>query len=541
MINGAAEGRLKKLISGTAVLTAAAILTKIIGLFYKIPLIRYVGLEGMAYFLAANHIYVFLFVVSTSGLPVAVSIMVSQALALEERGEGEVEHIFRSALSLFVMLGAAGTVFMLLAADKIARIINIGGAAHSIRAIAPAILLACLGGAYRGYFQGRQIMRHTALSQVIEALGKLILGVAGALYALWRGYNTELVAAFAIAGITAGVGFSALYLAAAKAAHDRRNRRDRRDRRGRGAAGAPLINQGQQRGLAASLIKLALPITLSSAVISLTGLIDTALIANCLFSAGFSEAAINKLYSCYGNIAVPLFSLTPALVAPVSVASVPLISAALGSGDRAGAAGVADSAFRLTFLVALPASAGLSVFARPVIALIFPHEAEAAQLAAPALSLLALSVLTACLITTTGAILQANGRAGKTIPSMLAGAFVKIVAEYLLVSRPEINIAGAPISTFLCNLTVVAINIYFISKYMPEVARSYRVILPGGLSAVAAVGGAALTMRIAGRVAGEAAALIAAFAAAAVIYIIMIVITGAAPRELATRLNRESA
>ncbi len=527
MINGAAEGRLKKLISGTAVLTAAAIITKIIGLFYKIPLIRYVGIEGMAYFLAANHIYVFLFVISTSGLPVAVSIMVSEALALEKLRR--VDSLFRSALSIFFMIGACGTIFMLVAADKIARLINIAGAAHSIRAIAPAILLACIGGAYRGYFQGRQIMRHTALSQVIEALGKLILGVAGALYALWRGYNTELVAAFAIAGITAGVGFSALYLAVAKAAHDRHDRKER------GAAG-PMINEGR-RGLAVSLIKLALPITLSSAALSLTGLIDTALIANCLLSAGFSEAAINKLYSCYGNIAVPLFSLTPALVAPVSVASVPLISAALGSGDRTGAAGVADSAFRLTFLVALPASAGLSVFARPVVALIFPHEAEAAQLAAPALSLLALSVLTACLITTTGAILQANGRAGRTIFSMLAGAFVKVVAEYLLVSRPEINIAGAPMSTFLCNLTVVAINIYFISKYMPEVARSYRVILPGGLSAVAAVGGAALTMRLAGRVAGDTAALIAAFAAAAVIYIIMIVITGAAPRGLAARLD----
>lgn len=523
MKSSPAEGTLKKLVSGTAVLTAAAVVTKVIGLIYKIPLIKYVGIEGMAYFLAANHIYIFLFVISTSGLPVAVSIMVSEAAA---GGDGtRCAAIFRAALRIFLIIGAIGTLFMLFASGGIAQLINIAGAARCIIAIAPAVLLACVAGAYRGYFQGRQIMRHTALSQVIEAFGKLFLGLAGAIYALMRGYDAETVAAFAIAGITAGVGLSMLYLAAAKAIYDRRERNK---------AGYKDTHESkfQLSGIAARLIRLALPITLSSAVISLTGLIDTSLIANCLTSAGFSASLTNRLYSCYGNIAVPLFSLTPALIAPVSIASVPLISAALKSGDPAGAGKVANSAFRLTLLAALPASAGLSVFAEPIIKLIFPRETEAARIAAPLLSILALSVVTACLITTTNAILQANGKAGKTIISMLAGAGVKIIAEYLMVSNPAVNIAGAPVSTFLCNMTVVALNIYFISKYMPSAQGLGKSFLPSASSALAAVGGAALVFRLVENAVTGAFAFLTALAAAAVIYIIMIFLTGAVTPEM---------
>jgi stage V sporulation protein B len=505
------------------VLTAAAVVTKVIGLIYKIPLIKYVGIEGMAYFLAANHIYIFLFVISTSGLPVAVSIMVSEAAAGGDRSKGAA--VLVAALRIFIIIGAAGTLFMLFASGGIAQLINIAGAARCIIAIAPAVLLACVAGAYRGYFQGLQIMKHTALSQVIEAFGKLFLGLAGAIYALSRGYDAETVAAFAIAGITAGVGLSMLYLAAEKAIYDKRERKN-------GSYKESSEIKVPYGRIAARLLKIALPITLSSAVISLTGLIDTSLIANCLSSAGFSASLTNRLYSCYGNIAVPLFSLTPALIAPISIASVPLISAALKSGDHMGAGKVVNSAFRLTLLAALPASAGLSVFAEQIIKLIFPREAEAAEIAAPLLSLLALSVVTACLITTTNAVLQANGKAGKTIISMLAGAGAKIIAELLLVSNPAVNITGAPVSTFLCNLTVVALNIYFISKYMPSAQGLGKSFLPASASALAAVGGAALVYRLTGQAMNGAFAFLPALAVATAIYIIMIFITGAATPEM---------
>jgi stage V sporulation protein B len=534
-----AEGTLKKLVSGTAVLSAAAAVTKIVGMFYKIPLIKYVGIEGMAYFLAANHIYIFLFVISTSGLPTAVSIMVSEASAKNDGGFNGINAVFRAALFMFLFIGAAGTLFMLAASGSIARLINIEGAGRCICAIAPAVIMSCISGAYRGYFQGRQIMKHTAVSQMIEAFGKLLLGLAGAMYSLRLGYDSETVAAFAIAGITAGVGISMLYLAAAKAAYDRKIKKKLKvDNKNTAAVRRDIIaadNKTKNKAMmeiAARLFRIALPITLSSAVISLTGLIDTSLIANCLAFAGFSTSAINRLYSCYGNIAVPLFSLTPALIAPVSVTSVPLISAALKNGNHLEAGRIADSAFRLTLLAALPASAGLSVFAEQIIRLIFPDEAEAVGIAAPLLSLLALSVVTACLITTTNAALQAGGRAGRTIVSMLAGAGVKIISEILLISNPNVNIYGAPVSTFICNLTIVIINIYFISKFMPSAADFGKAFIPTAASSAAAVCGASLIFKLSADMIAGTFSIIPAIAGAAAIYLIMIFFTGAATQEL---------
>ncbi|HHT54098.1 MAG TPA: polysaccharide biosynthesis protein [Clostridiales bacterium] len=522
MGNSPARASVNRLVSGSAALAAATVITKVVGLFYRIPLVKYVGIEGMAYFLAANHIYVFLFVVSTSGLPVALSIMVSRATA-GRSGDAEAGVVFRTAMGMFVIVGAVGTLFMMAAAEGISSLINIRGAARCICVIAPAIIMACISGGYRGYFQGRRIMGHTALSQVIEALGKLLLGLAGALFATRQGYDKETVAAFAIAGITAGVGLSMLYLAAAKIIFDRKHKIK------------AVKTKARVRGIAWRLLKISLPITLSSAVISLTGLIDTSLIVNCLLSAGFSEAVGNTLYSCYGNIAVPLFCLAPALVTPISMAAVPLISAALKSEDIPEVKKLTRAAYKLTLLAALPASVGLSVFSRPIIGLIFPGEPEAADIAAPLLSLLALSVVSACLITITNALLQASGGAPVTIISMLCGAGVKIASEYFLIRNPAINIAGAPISTFLCNLTVVGINMYFIARFVKG-APPLSTFLPASLSALIAVGAAVPVYGIAGHLGRGTPAILAALFAAAVIYAVAAVLTGAADRDFLAAL-----
>ena len=113
---------LKSLLSGTALLTLSTLITKIIGLFYKIPLIKYVGIEGRAYFLAANHIYVFLFVISTSGLPVALSILISEAIAKDD--ENIVGELYRRALKMFVCIGLVGSAVMLFGASIISKIIT---------------------------------------------------------------------------------------------------------------------------------------------------------------------------------------------------------------------------------------------------------------------------------------------------------------------------------------------------------------------------------------------------------------------------------
>lgn len=500
------RGTIKKLFSGTAVLTLSAIFTKLTGLFYKVPLIALVGTEGMAYFLAANHIYVLLFVISTAGLPVAVAVSVSSAVA---RGEHwRVKKIYRTAFLLFGAVGLAASTVMIVGSGAIAAAVGIPQSGRCLVAIAPAVTLSCVAGALRGYFQGHQIMLFTAISQLLEALGKTVFGLAGAYLARRSGLDAPAVAAWAIAGITLGVALSASYLALAKAVFDRR-RYGRQTVRGR----SPLHGQewwessrqrsplrGQERWERSSfennitgrarrgtvlgqLIRLALPVTLSSAVISLGGVIDTALIPKSLIASGFSQSQAYTLFSCYGNMAIPLFSLTPALISPIAMTLVPLVSSARGRGDSVGEGEAIVTAIRLTLLLAMPASLGLAMLSGPVLRLIFASDIAAATAAAPLLALLALSVVPACLITTTNAVLQAKGRAESTIISMLCGTAVKLGSELLLVRQPGINIAGAPISTLLCDATVVAVNVLLLVKNSPRLCGLWR---PVGITAVCA-------------------------------------------------------
>lgn len=463
------------------VLTVSTAAVKLIGLFYKIPLIKLVGIGGMAYFLAAYHIYTLLFMLSTSGLPVAVSILVARSRA--EGKNGDAERIYRISLILFSLIGALCSALLIVLSDIAAAAVGIPESSHCIRAVAPSLLFAASGSAVRGYFQGRQDMRPTAISQLIESGGKLILGLAFTKAALGASLPTELVAAFSIAGLTAGSLGSTIYLFIRKAVVVRKE---------------TTISQASLADMPAGKImgeiaSISAPITLGAAVMSITSLIDTALTARRLQAAGFAPSAANMLYSSYGNLSIPMFNLIPAFIAPVALSMTPLLTEAAQKHDRERERELFCGALRICAIVAIPASLGLAVFGREILTLIFGTEAAATDIAAPLLTVLSPAIFFSCLITVTNAALQAYGKAQKPIISMAVGAAVKIGAEYILVGMPSVNIFGAPISTILCDLTIVLINLYFIGRYTCSMGENglfgvfARPLFVSGISAVATV------------------------------------------------------
>lgn len=450
MTRASAKGRF---LGGVTVLTVSTAAVKLIGLFYKIPLIRLVGIGGMAYFLAAYHIYTLLFMLSTSGLPVAVSILVARSRA-EGKNE-DAERIYRISLIFFSLIGVLCSALLYISADIAAAAVGIPEASHCIRAVAPSLLFAASGSAVRGYFQGRQDMRPTAISQLIESGGKLVLGLAFTKVALEASLPTDTVAAFSIAGLTAGSFMSTAYLLLRRFSV-RRKEKDQ--------LSAPLSDM-PVRKIVGEIASISAPITLGAAVMSITSLIDTALIAKRLQAAGFAPSAANMLYSSYGNLSIPMFNLIPAFIAPVALSMTPLLTAAAQKKDREHERELLIGALRICAIVAIPSSLGLATFGREILTLIFRTEIAATDIAAPLLTVLSPAIFFSCLITVTNAALQAYGKAHKPIISMAVGAAIKIATEFLLVGVPSINIYGAPISTILCDMTIVLINLYFIGKY----------------------------------------------------------------------------
>ena len=501
----------KVFFSGVLVLTLSTVTVKLIGLLLKILLFDHLGEEGMAYFNAAYTIYAAFFILSTAGFPVAVSIMISESRA---RGDvRRVRQIFRIALTLFVAIGLLGTAAMVGGAGFFAEWMQMPGAAKAIRAIAPTLFLICISSAIRGYFQGYQVMMPTAVSQIIESAGKLSVGLILGKYAIDRGYDTPTVAAYAITGLTVGVAVSMLFLVLTRCFYHPQDDLVRENPTVRNSA------------ILRRLVVIAVPITVSALVQSLTQLIDTMLIVNRLEDAGFVLRVAERMYGNYTTLVIPLFNLPPALINPISLALVPMLTLAIRGGDRTRMREVMDSALRLAVLIALPCAIGLSVFSQQILELLFPGKTESITMAAPLLSLLSLSIFFVGLTSVTNGILQAYGHERKPIYSMLAGSAVKLIASYILIGMPAVNLYGAPAGTFLCHMTVTAVNFYFIARYTGDLGGVRHIFAKPLAAALLSVGGALGVYVLLGRLLGQSRFLtIAVILAAVLLYAVLILV-----------------
>ena len=479
----------KLFFSGVLVLTMSTVAVKVIGLLLKILLFDSLGEDGMAYYNAAYTIYSAFYILSTAGFPVAVSILISESRA---RGDiKRVRQIFWIAFGLFVGIGIAGMSVMMGGSNFFAERIGMPGAAAAIRAIAPTLFLICISSAIRGYFQGYQIMFPTAVSQILEAAGKLTLGMILASYAISRGYSHGTVAAYAIFGVTLGVAVSMLFVVLTGVFYRPRD---------------VLVCEAEPVRscvILGRLVRIAIPVTVSALVMSLTQIIDTLLIVSRLQDAGFVGAVAERMYGNYTTLVIPLFNITPSMIAPISMALVPMLTLAIESGERSRRRDAMDAALRLTVMIAMPCAIGLSVFSRPILRLLFSGKGESVEMAAPLLSFLAISVLFVALLNVTNAILQAYGHERKPIYSMLAGSAIKIAVSYFLIGMPAVNLFGAPLGTFLCYLTVTVMNFCFIARHTGDLKGVVHLLLKPLLAAVGSIGTAlAVYLLLSSRVGG---------------------------------------
>lgn len=441
----------KSFFSGVLLLSLSTFLVKIVGFLYKIPMLAYLGSVGMGYFHSAYEIYAMFCIIATAGLPVALSVLISAALARGDRRG--VKKIYRISMTVFFVIGIVGSGLMVALAPLFCRLIQSENAKDCIIAISPTVFFVCLSSGYRGYFQGYQRMMPTAVSQLIEAVGKLVFGLILAKWALDQGMTPPRVAAAAGWGLTLGTAVSTGYLFVEKILQ---NRVEARMTHSETAS----LSEFPRRTLAA-LAKLAIPMTLGASAVSLTKLIDMTMILRRLQEIGFSEAMANEAYGSYTALALSVYALLPSLINSISLPLIPLLSEAIERGDGMRQAIMIRFSYQLTSTVAVPASLAISAFSKPILTLLFGREADAVELAAPLLSVLGVSVFLSCMITASNSVLHAYRRVNQPILALLAGAGVKIASAYFLIGLPKIGILGAPISTLLCNLTVVVLNLLF--------------------------------------------------------------------------------
>lgn len=504
-------------LQGALVLAIGVALVKVIGAVFKIPLGNLLTGTGFGYFNIAYSVYNVLLVISTAGLPVAVSKMVAESTT---KGQGgDVKRIFRAAMSTFLILGFAGSALMFIFAQPIASgLMKSPRAVYTIRVIAPASFFVAVMSVFRGYYQGVMNMVPTALSQIIEALSKLVFGIMFTMWLLNAGYPQEIAAAGAIGGVTIGTVLGSVFLILRRA-FDRRSAPD-----------GP-VSDRTQGDITKNLLSIAIPITIGSGVLAITNLIDSALVLNRLQSAaGFTEERATWLYGSYG-LAQTLFNFPSAFIVPFSTAIVPAVAAALARGDSRGASRTIETGMRITGLLALPAAAGLSVLSGPILRLLFPARLDEAAAAALPLSILAISVFFNCVIMLSNATLQSLGKVRIPVYTMLCGSVVKIVSNWFLIGRPEININGAPVGTGLCYCTIMVLNLIIISRHIEPAPNVLRMFGRPLISTVIMAAAAWAANGLLSRVTGEKLAVLGAIVIAIIVYFVCILLLHAVTRE----------
>ena len=508
---------------GAAILAAGILIVKLIGMFYKIPLINIIGEAGAADFNNAYNIYAVLLTVSTAGLPVAVSKLVSEANALNRRNQ--VRRTFRLALVLFLTLGLISFLVMFFRADALAGMMNDSKAAAGIRALAPAVVCVGCLAALRGYSQGHSNMAPTSVSQIIEALCKLVVGLGLAFWLVKQGKDPDVAAAGAITGVTVGTVVALIYMVL-----DFFLSRGREDTHGTDrpdSAGSILAN----------ILKIAVPITLSSSMVGIVTVIDSSLVQGQLQSAlNLTEKASRTLYGNYSG-ALNIYNLPTSLMAAITASVIPAVSAALARRDRRGAARITGSALRITALLSFPMGVGLFVLGTPIIRLLFPS--LNVEVAGPLLSTLGIATPFVCMVLVCNSVLQAHGFINLPVIVMVLGGIVKIVNNYNLVGA--IGIAGAPVGNILCFGLALVLDLVVITRVIPNRPRLLPIFVKPAIAS-AIMGGAAWavygllsrvltaeqvneageTIRMVSRM-GNALGIFLAIAVAGVVYLVLVV------------------
>ena len=422
------EKRKDSLIGGAFALTLSVIIVKIIGFIYKMPLSHILGDEGMGYFNSAYSVFAFFYMLCTSGVPRAVSITVTEAMAKGE--EKAVNRILSTSLKVYVSIGVIFSGLLMLFSSFFADVIGNSLSSFSLFCIAPSLTFVSASGVLRGYLNGRHRMRDIAISEVIEGVIKFVFGLSFALLAARKNLPVHMVSAFTVLGVTLGTFIGVVFLSICTKCENKQEKTRQRC----------AIKSTE---LFKKVVRISIPITLSSAIMGMTNIIDLGLIMKRLLNFGMSSSEAIALYGNFTTLAVPMLNLIIALITPLGTASIPHLTEKFASGNQTEFNEICHSVLMLTSTVSFPAFAAYLFFSKDILVLLFND--NSAMIGAPLLSLLSVSVIPFCLLTVINSILESVFYQRVSLMSMTVGAVVKLISAYFLIGK--YGIIGAPIST----------------------------------------------------------------------------------------------
>lgn len=433
---------------GAFALAASVILTKILGVMFKIPLSYVLTDEGMGYFNVAYSVYGFFYVLSTAGVPKAVTILISEYNS-ENKGDFS-KQIAYYASRLFTKIGAMLALVFALISPLLCRLIGSDKSLYTMLSIAPSIVFVALSGALRGYMNSKGRLIAVALSQVIEGVIKLGVGLLLALAGVKLNAPLHVISSLAILGITLGCAVSAVYLLVISKITKTEEKAEQR---------IPISKFKVRR----RLLKIAAPISFSSSVLSVAAVVDMGIIIRGLQTLGMNQSMANAAYGNYTTLAVPMFNLVISVLTPIATAFLPRLSSAFYSADELSFRKEFKELSLITLLISAPSACLFYLYSFELLDVLFP--VTSAAISAELLTFLSFGVILLSNLTVVNTALESRGKIKATVLSLSVGACVKIFVSYYLMTVCELGIMGAPIGTVFSYLVSLCISLLALGRH----------------------------------------------------------------------------
>ena len=460
----------QSLVKGSLILVFASILAKILGIFFRWPLIMLIGDEGLGYYQMTYPLYM-LFIAISTGVPIAVSKLISEKIALGKREE--VFQVIKEALKVMILLGLGTTIFLGGFGKHIIHLLKWDEKAYySILGVCLAPLFIGFMTPLRGFFQGMQNMTPTGVSQVIEQIGRVVFGVGLAFLLFPQGI--EKAAGGASFGAAAGALLGALYLWPKYI----KVKKENNIRKVKGSD--KIFNE---------IIKVALPISVGAAVGSIMGVIDSILVPQKLLQSGMSTQNATILYAQLTGKAAIFTNIPMTLTAALSASIIPIISELYVLKNKKQLENKINMSIKLSMLVALPCFLGLFFMAGPIMKLIFPGKSEGFTI----LKYLAISVPFLVTTNITTSILQGTRYYYRPIFNLFIGCIIKVILTTILVPIPNINIYGAVIATIGAYFVVAILNVTYMIKKLKCRFKFTEIVLKPIIASLVMIIGVLLT------------------------------------------------
>ena len=455
-------------IKGAAILAVAGVSVRFFGAAMRIILAAIIGDEGIGLYQMAYPIYSSLLAISTAGIPVAISKLVAENIAVQDYREAG--RVFRISLLILALTGLFITMLLVFGADFFAlSVVKEPRAVWPILAISPAIFFVTIMSALRGFFQGQQKMVPTALSQLLEQAGRVAISLILAVFLLPLGleYAAAGAASGAVAGGVLGLGLLLILYWKSRSAFQEFERKQSRH------VPSPF---GQ---IIRRILSLAIPITFGTLILPLISLIDLAVVPRQLQAAGLTAERATALYGQLTGMASSIIYFPNVITIALGMSLVPAISESFVLRNHKLIASRSTIAIKLTLLFCIPSALGLYLLAEPITVLLF-NNAEAGR----ALAYMSWSVIPLCIYVSTTGILQGLGRPIIPVLNMVFGGLVKTVMAWYLTPIQGLDIGGAALASLAGMGVAAVLNLYYVSRYTRWRFRPVELILLPGMAVV---------------------------------------------------------